>query len=354
MADAETINRTTDIMALIGSNTTLKRVASTGKGEYEGPCPFCGGRNRFRVQPNHPDGGRWYCRGCGEGHWHSAIDYVMRRDNIDFLDALETLGGNGITPAPVKTKMVIAQAKEEKKHQEEPSWQDRAVDFVKMSKDLLWSDAGSKAFEYLHNQRGLTDETIFKWQLGFIPRDKNEEPTRWGFPREKTLRIARGILIPCFEDGYNEGKIKYLRIRQPGGKYIQVVGSTKWLYGGFTYHRGNIAYLLESNFDVMLADQIGASGVGYASIPAADKLDKMYRKYFATVLDLVVIPDHDEAGIEGARAKTASNNHWHIANFVPEGSDLTDYYLATGKDDMKVSIWLGEQANVIRDGSPHE
>jgi hypothetical protein len=40
----------------------LKRVSSSGGGEYAGPCPFCGGTDRFRCWPVK---GRAWCRQCG-------------------------------------------------------------------------------------------------------------------------------------------------------------------------------------------------------------------------------------------------------------------------------------------------
>lgn len=40
-----------NLLDLIGTDTTLKRVANTNNGEYHGPCPFCGGKDRFIVQP---------------------------------------------------------------------------------------------------------------------------------------------------------------------------------------------------------------------------------------------------------------------------------------------------------------
>ena len=78
-------------MAIVGSDTQLRKVATTKGGEYAGPCPFCGGEDRFHVQPEHADGGRWYCRGCGEDRWHDVIDYIMRRDNISFPEAVRKL-----------------------------------------------------------------------------------------------------------------------------------------------------------------------------------------------------------------------------------------------------------------------
>ncbi|MBV9711108.1 MAG: hypothetical protein JO011_09365, partial [Ktedonobacteraceae bacterium] len=41
-----------NLYELISQNTSLRRVASTHGGEYAGPCPFCGGTDRFRVWPD--------------------------------------------------------------------------------------------------------------------------------------------------------------------------------------------------------------------------------------------------------------------------------------------------------------
>ena len=60
----------------------LKKVASTGGGEYAGPCPFCGGRDRFRVNP-YANPGRWLCRNCTGGKWQDVIAYIAKRDNLD-------------------------------------------------------------------------------------------------------------------------------------------------------------------------------------------------------------------------------------------------------------------------------
>ena len=45
-----------------------------------GPCPVCGGRDRFRVQPG---AGRWLCRQCTGGKWRDVIAYIAQRDNLD-------------------------------------------------------------------------------------------------------------------------------------------------------------------------------------------------------------------------------------------------------------------------------
>ena len=40
---------TMSLLDLMAQETTLRKVASTQGREYAGPCPWCGGRDRFRV-----------------------------------------------------------------------------------------------------------------------------------------------------------------------------------------------------------------------------------------------------------------------------------------------------------------
>jgi len=50
--------READLLTLAERYTTVKRVATTGGGEYAGPCPMCGGRDRFRKWPLYRGQGR--------------------------------------------------------------------------------------------------------------------------------------------------------------------------------------------------------------------------------------------------------------------------------------------------------
>lgn len=80
------------ILALIGSDTQLRRVASTNGGEYAGPCPWCGGRDRFRVWPEL-DGGCWWCRQCGRSG--DTIAYLVESGRIDKREAYTLRHGDG-------------------------------------------------------------------------------------------------------------------------------------------------------------------------------------------------------------------------------------------------------------------
>lgn len=62
----------------------LRRVAETNGGEYKGPCPVCGGTDRFVCWPapreGHP---RAWCRQCHETPMNG-LDFLMWRDGLDF------------------------------------------------------------------------------------------------------------------------------------------------------------------------------------------------------------------------------------------------------------------------------
>lgn len=58
--------------------------ALTGK---HGPCPICGGKDRFRFT-DQEGRGAFYCNGCGAG---SGVDLVMRKHGVTFVDAVRMI-----------------------------------------------------------------------------------------------------------------------------------------------------------------------------------------------------------------------------------------------------------------------
>src|SRR5688572_19379489 len=83
--NAALINQTTDL-------TTLVDAKLWKEGRYHvGPCPFCGGHDRFVIK-HTPQGDRWLCRKCGDGKYHTTIDFLMQRDQLDFKTALQSMG----------------------------------------------------------------------------------------------------------------------------------------------------------------------------------------------------------------------------------------------------------------------
>ena len=59
-----------------------------GKVERVGPCPKCGGTDRFSINTKK---GLWNCRQCGVGG--DVIKLVEHLDGVDFIGACTTLTG---------------------------------------------------------------------------------------------------------------------------------------------------------------------------------------------------------------------------------------------------------------------
>ena len=78
--------READILALaerLGSK--LKRA---GASEYVGPCPVCGGKDRFSVNIKKQ---LWNCRGCGKGG--DVIGLAQHAGGATFVEAVAALSG---------------------------------------------------------------------------------------------------------------------------------------------------------------------------------------------------------------------------------------------------------------------
>ena len=68
----------------------LKKVSSTHGGEWQGPCPACGGNDRFHVWPeqNQKKGAYW-CRSCGKTG--DNIQFLIDFEGMDFKEACQFL-----------------------------------------------------------------------------------------------------------------------------------------------------------------------------------------------------------------------------------------------------------------------
>src|SRR5215831_12983705 len=61
-------------------------------GKLAGPCPVCGGDDRFGVTLAKQ---AFHCRGCGAGGY-GAISFVQFLDKVNFVAAVETITGEPI------------------------------------------------------------------------------------------------------------------------------------------------------------------------------------------------------------------------------------------------------------------
>ena len=60
-----------------------------------GPCPHCGGTDRFSINDSKQV---FNCRGCDDGKGRGAISFVMWLDGCGFREVVETLIGERSAP----------------------------------------------------------------------------------------------------------------------------------------------------------------------------------------------------------------------------------------------------------------
>jgi len=154
--------RQTDLLHLVEPDTTLLRIANTHGGEYAGPCPFCGGVDRFHVVPTS---GRWYCRQCTP-RGGDAIDYVQRREQLAFPEALAFLAGHAADSSAWHVRVQPA-TRPVLPNWTQPAWQQAAQALVQEAAAALADDVSGAAARTYLVERGLQPATWQAWRLGY-------------------------------------------------------------------------------------------------------------------------------------------------------------------------------------------
>jgi DNA primase len=138
-----------------------KRVRLARKGrEYGGLCPFHNEKTpSFYVVE---DKGFFHCFGCG-AHG-DAIGFVMRSENLDFIEAIERLAGLAGIAVPQQTPQ------ERERAQRQKTLLEALAAAAKFYEERLWSLAGARGRDYLA-ARGLDEETMRRFRLGWAGSD---------------------------------------------------------------------------------------------------------------------------------------------------------------------------------------
>ena len=144
----------TDIVDLVGRTVKLTRA---GK-DYKGLCPFHQEKTAsFTVSPSKQ---MFYCYGCKAGG--DAITFVMKRDRVEFLDALRALG------EAVGIQMPKSGASREKSGERQALLDAHSAACALFEKLLAHPEHGAAARQYLE-KRGITAEAVKRFQIGLAP-----------------------------------------------------------------------------------------------------------------------------------------------------------------------------------------
>jgi DNA primase len=171
------------------------RLVRKGRGEATGLCPFHNEKTpSFTVSE---DKGFFHCFGCGVHG--DVIGFVMRSEGLEFPQAVEKLAAEAGMQVPRETP-------EERERAERQATLGGAVELAAgFYEQQLRASAGRAGLEYL-KRRGLTDDTMRRFRLGFAPdtgHGLKAALEKAGIP--EAVSIEAGLLIkpedgrPCFD-----------------------------------------------------------------------------------------------------------------------------------------------------------
>lgn len=231
--NAQEINQTFDLLALAQGDTTLKKAGAF----YIGACPFCGGRDRFNLTQKS-NGWRWYCRHCANDGYKTPIDYVMRRDALDFKQALESMGGKSPAPAP-RPHMESPMPEAPAITLPDSTWQAQRWHEVTQAGDAL--EVNKHARAYLQ-ARALDPSIWHLYNLGFA-----------------LIYKRPAIVIPWWDADNTITAIKYRFIddlaKDKAHRYTMAKGSKQILFGLHIAGGCEILLLVEGEVNAMSITQ---------------------------------------------------------------------------------------------------
>jgi DNA primase len=280
--DVARVRAATDLVALVGEQTALKRVGR----RFVGLCPFHAEKTgSFSVNAEE---GLYYCFGCQASG--DAISFVRATEAVDFVEAVERLANRaGIT---IRFDDDRDRSEERNRRRELLAAMTRAVEFYH-ERLLSHPDAG-QARQYLRS-RGYDGEIVRKFRLGYAPAGFDELVRALNLPGA-VLRAAglayenersrlqdafrERIMFPIFDPGDQAiafgGRVlpEGLRTpqREPGPKYRNspesaIYSKRRTLYG-LNWAKADIAHAHEVVVCEGYTDVIGFHIAGVSRVVA--------------------------------------------------------------------------------------
>jgi|GEM_PF-1044092 len=228
---------TLDVQALKAS-VSLREVAeryTSIKGKPgNGPCPMCGGVDRFFL---HSDREHWSCRKCYDKPG-DVLDLIQAVEGCDFPTACARLGQD-LESFKRTTTAAGARQKLERPRpwKEDPHWIEDAAAFVARSQAHIEKD--KTAQDYLLN-RGLSMETIRAYGIGSTGEKGHCIVIPW-FLACGTLTAIKYRLLKPFTPRDKEKPIRFFSYE----------GSDPILFGAHLAGRSDTLVLVEGEMNAM-------------------------------------------------------------------------------------------------------
>ena len=358
MISPQTIQRITDhidIIDVIGDFVKLKKRGAN----YIGNCPFHGEKTpSFTVSPSKEI---FKCFGCGKSG--NTITFLMEHEHIGYVDALKWLANR--YNIEVEETEVSDEAREARQLSDSLFIVNQYAQQFFTGQLTESGDGRNIGMAYLY-ERGFTDATIEKFQLGYNPKDRDifyRSAVQKQYNPDILLKTglvsqrANGEIVDNYRDRiifpvHNvQGKILGFGARVIGKppanapKYIntpenEIYVKSKILYGIYlsrqAIDRLDECYLVEGYTDVISLYQAGVENVvssGGTSL-TADQL-RLIKKY---TNNLTIIYDGDAAGIKAAMRgldmaiEQGLNVHLVL---IPDNEDPDSYVKKLGEEAFR-------------------
>lgn len=360
MIDRETINRIIDTAQILDVVSDFVRLKKKGQ-NYWGLCPFHSDRTpSFSVSPSR---NICKCFACGEGG--SPLNFIMKHEHLEYIDALKWLAKK--YNIEVIDKELSDKEKEISNHRQSLMIINVfATDYF--STQLKQTEEGyAIALSYL-TKRGINNDMIEKFSLGYSPSDKNalqKKAKEVGYNLDKLTEI--GLLIK-YENNGNDVFVDRFRDRvifpihnvggrvvgfggriminnEKTGKYINspesiIYNKSKELYGLYqaktSIAKLDKVYFVEGYLDVISLSQNGITNVVAGSGTAMTEQQINLVRRFTQNITLVY--DGDKAGIKAAfrSLDLLLKQNMNVSIVVlPEGEDPDSFAQNNTTDELK-------------------
>ena len=318
MIPQETVNRILDLAQIedvVGDFVTLKRAGAT----YKACCPFHNEKTpSFVVSPSK---GIYKCFGCGKSG--TAVGFVMEHESMSYVEALRYLA-----------KKYNIEVIEKEETAEDIAKRQRNESLILVSEyagkffqeSLKTQEGQTIGYQYFRS-RGLEDETIHKYGLGWAPVDRStftNAAKAAGYKEEYLLdtglckKFDDGRVVDTFHDRVIfpihsvSGRMiafggRTLKTDKTIPKYVnsketEIYVKSRSLYGIYfaknEISRQDKCILVEGYLDVLSMHQLGMTNVVASSGTSLTvEQIRLIRKFTNNV---TIIYDGDGAGIKAA------------------------------------------------------
>ena len=381
MIPQETVDRILDLASIedvVGDFVTLKRAGAS----YKACCPFHNEKTpSFVVTPSK---GIYKCFGCGKSG--TAVGFVMEHESMTYVEALRYLA-----------KKYNVEIVETEESAEDIAKRQRGESLLLVSEfagkffiDSMKTQEGQVIGYQYFRSRGLTDETIRKYGLGWAPAQSRtafaDAARAAGYKEEYLLdtglckQYDDGRVVDTFHDRVmfpihsTAGRIiafggRTLKNDKNIPKYVnsketEIYVKSKSLYGIYfaknEMSRQDKCILVEGYLDVLSMHQLGITNVVASSGTSLTvEQIRLIRKFTDNV---TIIYDGDGAGIKAALRGTdlvlKEGMNVKIV-LLPDGQDPDDFskkhtldqvrdYIERNEQDFigfKTDLLLGEAGN---------